>query len=278
MLDKNQLITIKWNPRNKKRYTDLGYFYTKMGDSFDIKLEHLPKCSGNKVKVLCDKCGKEKNIRYVDYWKYHHEDYGDLCKKCNRILSARTIYKKYGVFNPSQIEKVKAKKEATCLLHYKVANPFQAESIKQDIKEKVKRTIKEKYGYDYIFQVPEIKKKCRQSYYINGTCPTSKPQKELCDMLKDYYGNCELNYPCGNCSLDCRLIVNDVFINIEYDGKFWHNNPQSDRKRDEFVKSQGYKIIRIKGSHNIPSLEQIQSAIEKLINSEHKFIEIDMNI
>ena len=267
MLDKNQLITIKWNPRNKKRYTDLGYFYTKMGDSFDIKLEHLPKC-----------CGKEKNIRYVDYWKYHHEDYGDLCKKCNRILSARTIYKKYGVFNPSQIEKVKAKKEATCLLHYKVANPFQAESIKQDIKEKVKRTIKEKYGYDYIFQVPEIKKKCRQSYYINGTCPTSKPQKELCDMLKDYYGNCELNYPCGNCSLDCRLIVNDVLINIEYDGKFWHNNPQSDRKRDEFVKSQGYKIIRIKGSHNIPSLEQIQSAIEKLINSEHKFIEIDMNI
>lgn len=142
----------------------------------------------------------------------------------------------------------------------------------------MKRTIKEKYGYDYIFQVPEIKKKCRQSYYINGTCPTSKPQKELCDMLKDYYGNCELNYPCGNCSLDCRLIVNDVLINIEYDGKFWHNNPQSDRKRDEFVKSQGYKIIRIKGSHNIPSLEQIQSAIEKLINSEHKFIEIDMNI
>ena len=74
------------------------------------------------------------------------------------------------------------------------------------------------------------------------------------------------------------MIVNDVLINIEYDGKFWHNNPQSDRKRDEFVKSQGYKIIRIKGSHNIPSLEQIQSAIEKLINSEHKFIEIDMNI
>lgn len=38
------------------------------------------------------------------------------------------------------------------------------------------------------------------------------------------------------------------------------------------------KICWIKGSHNIPSLEQIQSAIEKLINSEHKFIEIDMNI
>ena len=99
MLDKNQLITIKWNPRNKKRYTDLGYFYTKMGDSFDIKLEHLPKCSGNKVKVLCDKCGKEKNIRYVDYWKYHHEDYGDLCKKCEEELTLhRSIVEEGGVY------------------------------------------------------------------------------------------------------------------------------------------------------------------------------------
>lgn len=277
MLVENQIITIKWNPRNKKRYTDFGYSYTKMGDSFDIKLEHLPKCSGNKVKVLCDKCGKEKYIRYVDYWKYHHEEYGDLCKKCNRILNSKTIYEKYGVLNPSQAKEIKDKKEATCLLHYGVSNPFQAESIKQDIKEKTRKTIKEKYGYDYIFQVPEIKEKSRQSYYMNGTCPTSKPQKELCEMLKNYYGNCELNYPCGSCSLDCMLIVNNVLINVEYDGKFWHNNPQTDRKRDEFVKSQGYKIIRVKGSHNIPNLEQMQSAINKLVNSEYNFIEIDMN-
>lgn len=278
MLVPNQTITLKWNPRNKKRYTELGYVYTKMGEPFDIELKDLPRNSGNKVRVICDGCGKEKYIRYVDYFKCHHELDGDLCKKCNRKLSAKTVYENYGVFNPSQSEEIKNKKEATCLKHYGVSNPFQAEDIKKDIKEKSINTVRQKYGYDYVFQVPEIKNKSRMSYYKNGTCPTSKPQLELYKMLKKIYSDCELNYPCGACSLDCALKVEDNLINIEYDGSFWHQNPQADRRRDEFVKSQGYKIIRIKGSHKIPTLEQIQRAIRKLIDSNHSFIEIKLDV
>ena len=36
-------VEVKWNAKNKKHYVDLGYTYTKIGDSFTAKVEDLTK-------------------------------------------------------------------------------------------------------------------------------------------------------------------------------------------------------------------------------------------
>ena len=66
--------------------------------------------------------------------------------------------------------------------------------------------------------------------------------------------------PCDKCSLDCVVCVEGFYIDVEYDGAYWHQDKQKDRRRDNFVKTQGYKIFRIRGDKkdNLPSEEQIK--------------------
>ena len=96
-------------------------------------------------------------------------------------------------------------------------------------------------------------------------------------MLKDIYVDCELNYLVSNCFLDCLVVVNDIRIDVEYDGEFWHQDKQKDRKRDEFLKSLGYKILRIKSAHNIPSIEELKNAIDILVTTNKKYTEIQLS-
>ena len=61
---------------------------------------------------------------------------------------------------------------------------------------------------------------------------------------------------------------------VEYDGKYWHQDEQTDRRRDEYVKSQGYKVIRIIGNRQIPSKEILTLSIQKLIENNLAFTKI----
>ena len=72
--------------------------------------------------------------------------------------------------------------------------------------------------------------------------------------------------------MDCAIEVNNVKIDIEYDGHYWHKNlKQRDRARDEIVKKQGYKILRIEGEKLIPSKEEILEKINILLNTDRYF-------
>lgn len=79
-------VNVKWNSRNKKHYVDLGYEYTKMGDEFEVKVEHLTKGSKIRVKCVCDGCGCELNWRYYDYAKIIKENRKTYCNKCSISL------------------------------------------------------------------------------------------------------------------------------------------------------------------------------------------------
>ena len=93
------------------------------------------------------------------------------------------------------------------------------------------------------------------------------------------YGNCELNYPCGRCLLDCMVIIDGMKIDVEFDGEFWHKNKEhADRKRNYFVLSQGYKIIRILGNRAIPSKQEIENAVNQLIFEDKYLINITTDI
>ena len=74
--------------------------------------------------------------------------------------------------------------------------------------------------------------------------------------------------------MDVAIIFDSYKINIEYDAFHWHQDKQRDRRRDEFIKSEGWKVLRVKSSHKLPTKDQLECAINKLINEEYSYTEI----
>lgn len=213
----------------------------------------MPPQSHANVIVICDFCGEEYVYKYQNYSNRCSPELGDACPKCKYKKMEQSIKIKYGV---------------DCV--------FQSE----EVKDKIRKTNKEKYGVEYYSQTKECKMKVANTYlnHVKDNSihvPTSSQQLEIFKMLKENYKTVELNYPCGRCFLDCMVEINNIKIDVEYDGIFWHTGKEDyDRRRNYYVISQGYKILRIKGKHKVPNLEILKEAIDKLLKQENNFLEI----
>lgn len=82
-------VKVKWNPKTRKYYEDLGYIYTKHNDEFTVSIDDLHKGSNMRVTVACDCCKDEKMLIYKQYndaisnnitGKYY-------CNKCSHVKS-----------------------------------------------------------------------------------------------------------------------------------------------------------------------------------------------
>lgn len=248
MFDDTQLIEMQWVTRNRKRYEALGYKFTKLFDTFLVEAKDLAKGSDKYVDVVCDYCG---NV-YKQEYKHQHSHKGkDCCKGCWQQKAMESMKNKYGVEYPLQ---------------------------KEEFREKYKQTCFERFGYASHLSSPGVRDKILNSYYLHGTCPTSTQQIEVASMLAGMYGGCGMNVPCGQCLLDCVIDVNGDKLNIEYDGVYWHQDAQKDRRRDEYVKSQGYKILRIKAKRLVPTEAQLKEKIDYLVKGNHSYAELKLDI
>lgn len=205
----------------------------------------------------------------------------------------QTNLKKYGVENPHQFELFKNKIKQTNLIRYGVENYSQTDEFKEkykktclekygvehsskniDVKEKTKQTNIERYGSPCVLQNKEIRAKISTTLLNNESVKTSSQQNAIYDLLKTKYDNIEKNYQCDNSFFDIALFVDDIKIDIEYDGWYWHQNKQHDRRRDEHFKTKGWKILRIRSGHKLPTEQQLLQAINNLIKTNRKFTEI----
>jgi len=75
-------------------------------------------------------------------------------------------------------------------------------------------------------------------------------------------------------NLDVAIFIDNIKIDLEYDAWYWHKDKNKDRKRDEFLKSQEWKILRIRSGKLLPTLEQIEESINKLVISDRTFTQI----
>lgn len=81
MIDYSSTVEVKWGASSKSRYIELGYRFTKLGDTFKIKLEHLPLHSTAKAMYSCDYCKKKFTDKpYVDLVKQRKILSKDVCK------------------------------------------------------------------------------------------------------------------------------------------------------------------------------------------------------
>lgn len=136
LLSKDALV--KWNSANKKWFESKGYFYTKMGDEFKVKIEDLSKGSHSIIKYSCDYCDEIIEAEYKVYLNNKKKSHTkkDCCKKCVGKKDKETNIDKYGLESLTGTEEYNKKASKTNLERY----GYKHSSQNPMIKEKGKKT------------------------------------------------------------------------------------------------------------------------------------------
>ena len=276
MFDENQLVIVKWHSQNKQYFINLGFDFTKIGEEFLVPAKLLPIHNRSIVKCNCDYCGKEYETIYSRYTK--SKERGKLsCSDCKELKKKDTMQEKYGYSSVGAVPKFREKGKQAMKEKYGHEYAMQTERGQ----EKFKSTMIEKYGVNNPVKSPELKLKAHKSMFQHGLVPTSKPERKMVEMLKQQYGkeNCYPSYPTEKAVLDCLIIVNGIKIDVEYDGNYWHKNKvEKDKERNEWLISNGYKVLRIKGDKRdkLLTIQEISKEINDLLEGKN-LIYIDMN-
>lgn len=277
MLIPNQTIIMTWTNSNKKHYINKGYTYTKNGDNFIVNVEDMPRGSHKKIQIQCDYCKQIFTKTYKE-WNHGLLSGKDCCYKCQSKKNKDVCQSKYGVDSVFKLEEVKNKTKATLQAKYGVEYITQS----SEIYEKIKQTNLRKYGVPYTTQSPEIIEKMRMGFvHNNNQICKSKAEEQMCDILMEIYGkHCVFpSYPYSNIIMDCLLYINGQFVDVEYDGYYWHKNKQEyDKRRNYFVLKNNIKVLRFVANNTIPTKEQIIENVDYLIKDNHhlKIVKLDI--
>jgi hypothetical protein len=303
----SETVDVKISSKNKEYYLNLGYeiptykdshrrISVKKGTVIAVNVCDLPLNSHAQIRFACDNCGKEGVTTYQCYKQSEH-DGKKYCRKCSANIVTKQVWmEKYGVSCSLHAEDISQKVKLTNLERYGTENAFASEIIKEKIKkinieklgveypmqsqiiqEKSKQTCLKKYGVEYSLQSEEVRSKGMKKMSENGIVPTSSQQLNIYDAMKKKYGdeNVQLNLPLSNIALDIALSYEGQLFDVEYDCYYWHKEKnQQDRRRDEFTKACGYRVLRIKSGHLVPSIEEIHCKIEEMIRDDRKYSEI----
>ena len=298
-----QTVKVRTSTKMCKYYREKGYEFEKCGDFIEVDVLDLLKSSNEKVKVICDVCGKEREMRYCRVVGDNEENKLITCGSnfCRNKKYEDTCMEKYGVRNAAQSQEVKNKAKATCqekyggnsamcseeiqdkakdtnLERYGVENPMQC----KEIQDKMKTTNLERYGAENPAQNEEIKNKVLDSYQFNGTGPCSRAQRYVNHIL-----NGTLNKRiCGSLA---DIYMEKENIIIEHDGRghflgdIINGNKMPtkesllyEKEREDKIINNGYRMIRfIATKDRIPSDEVILNLVEGFKNSDFKVIRIN---
>lgn len=260
-----------------KHYFSLGYKNLTIGKEILVPIEHLTKGSKVFVYVECDYCGRVIKKRFK---AYNRERGGvvkkDSCASCAGKKTKESNMIAYGVESVMHVEEyIKARDEA-CIRKYGTKSPSSLPRIKEKvkkswqrktksekeiIKKKIEKTNMERYGVKCPLELKENRKKLFET--LNRG---SSQQKETYNIVSELgYDKVFYNFSYSKLSLDIYVEHDGYKINVEYDSSYWHN-PKRDRKRDEFLKGRGIKIVRIKSGHRVPKKHQIKKAMEKIFS------------
>lgn len=80
----NKQVPVSWNPMTQKWFMELGYTYTKMGDSFLCNIDDLPRGSGVMVPARCPICQYERLVEYKSVFRAGQQH--TLCSSCSSIV------------------------------------------------------------------------------------------------------------------------------------------------------------------------------------------------
>ena len=168
--------------------------------------ETLPpqEYKGNKVKMFytCSFCGEEAHVSLSEFRR------GRRCEHCAKTRASKTNLKKYGVKNPFQSEKIKAKICTTKMEKYGVDHHMKV----PEILEKAKTTCMEKYGIPFAFHSEESFKKiratCMEKYGVEFPLQAEEIKEKITESCRKKYG---VDYPLQ--SKEIQEKIEQVFLN-----------------------------------------------------------------
>lgn len=275
-------VEIKPSGKAVQYYKDKGYD-AKWHEPLIVKVEDLSVGSKAEVKVLCDYC--QKNVVVTKYKHYHTRTKKInkyACIECASLKRKESNLLVYNVENVNQLDVVRKRTILTNIERYGVENPSQ----NKDVRKKMEETSIFRYGVKNPMQSPEIKAKAIETLCKNGTFQTSKQQIYLCSILGG-----EINHPIKYYASDICLLEDR--LDIEYDGGFHDGRVKlgqltqeefdiQELIRDKIIKSEGYKIIRIKSnSDKLPSdqvlLKMLSDARNYFQTTSHTWITYDID-
>lgn len=150
---------VKWNSKIKQHYVDLGYEFTKMGDSFEVSVKDLTCASRSEVTIKCDYCGKLFLKQWQTYARSLKKDIKkDACKNCCEAKAAETINLRYGSYTGLFLSS-NDKRKKTNINKYGCENPFGNEKIQ----EKIKNYYFDNFGVKHNMQLPDCVKKAKET-------------------------------------------------------------------------------------------------------------------
>lgn len=251
--------------KNSKKFKMLHWKHLKdlHNKTIDDLLEEFPSIptmtleESNKRSKRRNKCYNK--IKETCLKKYGGVGYSsiELDKK-----SKLTTKNKFGNENIMRTRKGLKILKQTFLEKYGVDNPLKDSEISNKKSEKMKgkpsklkgKTYEEIHGKEKSEQLKEDKKISGAKGYLLAP-KISKPQIELYKLVKSIEPSAELDYPLIGYVLD--IAIPEKKICIEYDGSYWHQDKNKDKKRDEVLERIGWKTIRF--IDRIPTISELNS-------------------
>jgi len=203
-----------------------------------------------------------------------------------KIRSVAISLEHWGTKHPMQNEEVKARVTNTMLKNWGVENSMQNEELRN----KAFTTNIERYGFKCSLQNEEVRAKAIMTMFLSDTCPTSKQQRYVYEVIKKQEIDVVLNYPVGSCSLDMAFPNKMVFI--EWDGgghdldvKLGSMSKEEfdakERRRYYYLNKLGWKSIRIISKKDVVPTEdkilEILNHAELTFKEGHSWITFDID-
>lgn len=124
-----ETLRVAWHGLNRKHYESLGYKYTQRGDVFEIKIEHLPPKSNEKVTQVCDECGAivPNQVYSMVQRQRTNGDGKDRCSDCGKKFNAGKV--KDRTYKNPLVSYAKANKKEYLLKEYSDKNEVSLDKI-----------------------------------------------------------------------------------------------------------------------------------------------------
>lgn len=273
LLTKTVIVTLRYQS-DRDYYKSKGY-EVKGIKKLEVNVWDLPPKSHMKVKIQCDYCEEEPKIverEWHRFLKGREKIDKDACFDCRLKKEREICMLEHGTHSVLALKEVQDKIKETINKKYN-GSPMRDPKILQ----KMKDTMKERYGEDNAKKITEFKEKgkktclekygvenplCagtfRDSFYyksiesksVKGTFPVSKPQEYLSILYKALCNEVLAKYYIVD------LLFENTNIYCEYDGGGHRVNvlmgqitneefERKEQKRYFAIKKAGYKLFRI---------------------------------
>lgn len=235
------------------------------------------KAKRYKPKAFCNRsCASKHYIQSGTYDKWRlraneRKGFYRPCTVCNKLIYLEPRFE--NMQNLVKVCDIECEKEHFQKL-FANGGSMLGKTLTPEQKQKQKETLKERYGVN-------------NAYMLAKRDKISKPQKQLFDLLSEWYG-CQLEVLLPFHTIRCfaDILIPDKTTIVEFMGDYWHCNPkhydgnyfhkkkaklakeiwEEDKKRKDILERLGYNVLYVWECDYKENKDQVVKTLKEKIN------------